>query len=336
MEWNHSKIESLYRCIGAELTAVKKRFEEAITPCYEHTSELVEHLLRMKGKSLRPALLLLVAKSLGDTRGEHIDLAVVVELLHNATLIHDDILDEAETRRNLPCLNRIWGTGTSVIFGDWLFSRALTLCAGTGNLQAVKILAETVETMCSGELAQFVRENDTTITESEYLDMISQKTASLFGAACHLGTLYANADPQTAQKLVSFGVNFGLAFQIVDDCLDILGSEASLGKSVWRDLAKGRLTLPFIKLLGMMELPTRTKLASEIFDVVKEERRKYLLTLLSDSKAMEYALSVARKYYKSARAEFVSAGLNGEAAGQLLHLVEFMHDRTFGICKVDV
>lgn len=230
-----------------------ERMEEILRCELEHENpflaDLLNHSHRLQGKRLRPLLLLYAARILGGISDLHIALGAVVELLHSATLVHDDVLDESDLRRGEKSLHRVWGNEASILLGDYLFAKAYSLCARLHHREANLILSQTVEEMCVGELSQTAMKFNFDISEEQYFRVIRQKTASLFGAACRLGAMGQPAAPETVEALARYGICLGTAFQIVDDCLDLEGDERMTGKSLGTDLAKGKLTLPVIQLL---------------------------------------------------------------------------------------
>src|SRR3972149_2751295 len=229
---------------------VEERLTTDLSSKHEKIAEIILHVSRYKGKRFRPALLLLSAQSCGRLGPQHLDPAVVGELVHIATLIHDDIIDEATVRRHVSSVNSIWGREISILLGDYIWSRGFTILASMDSQIATYIMSQTVNVMCEGELIQLLRRYDLNLTEQEYLDIIERKTASLFATSCRLGAMFAGANRKMQEALTSYGLKVGMAFQIVDDCLDIIGSEDEMGKSLSSDLKKGKLTLPIIRLVG--------------------------------------------------------------------------------------
>ena len=215
--------------------------------------EVVRHGYRLGGKRLRPALVLLAGQACGELTSDHELLGVVVEMIHTATLVHDDVLDEATLRRHVDTVNARWGNEKSVLLGDFLFSQAFYLAAtvagekfsGTGAV-ACQLIGRSTNRVCHGELRQTLAEGDLAISQGDYLEMIDGKTAELCACCCRLGALYAGADEGEADRLEAFGRNLGMAFQITDDLLDLLGDEQTTGKTAGADLAKQKMTLPLI------------------------------------------------------------------------------------------
>ena len=229
-------------------------------------AKISAHLAAGQGKGLRPALVMLAAR-LGShpSRQALVPLAAAIELMHHATLVHDDIIDAAPTRRNQPSLNAVWGNEISVIAGDFLYARAFALAAGFLRTEEMQTLARVADVLCQGELAEIEHRFDTDLTEDAYLRIIQQKTAILMSACCELGARVGGAPEDVARRMGGFGMAFGLAFQIADDCLDLIGDEAALGKSTCADLAHGSLSLPFIYLAGACASEERRALFEPCF-----------------------------------------------------------------------
>ncbi len=206
----------------------------------------VAYAVGSRGKRLRPLLALLAGGASGTINAGHVDLAVIVELIHIATLVHDDIMDEAERRRGQPTVNARWGNSLSVLLGDCLFAHALTLSTNFENANISRGIARTATTVCSGEMIQTQRRFDLKLTVDEYLRIVEMKTGSLFSAAAELAALISEADPAVITMLKQFGIRIGTAYQIYDDCLDLAGTESATGKTLGTDLRKGKFTLPVL------------------------------------------------------------------------------------------
>jgi octaprenyl-diphosphate synthase len=206
----------------------------------------VVYAVGSRGKRLRPLLTLLAGGATGQINSDHVDLAVIVELIHIATLVHDDVMDEAERRRAQPTANARWGNSLSVLLGDCLFAHALTLSTNFENSDISRAIARTAATVCSGEMIQTQRRFDLTLTVQDYLRIVEMKTGSLFSAAAELATVISDADPKVIEASRNFGTQVGTAYQIYDDCLDLAGTESATGKTLGTDLRKGKFTLPVL------------------------------------------------------------------------------------------
>jgi len=298
-----------------------------LTSSYPYIQTLLQHIERFRGKRLRPALLHLAARAFGGEAPQSYDVAAVVEMLHLATLCHDDILDEAATRRRVATVNANWGNKSAVMTGDMLFSRGFEHLGRLSDMRPFRILSRTSRLICEGELLQIASRFDVALNEIQYFDLIEKKTAVLFGAAAELGALLAGADEQEGRRLYEYGRRLGLAFQIVDDCLDLVGDESTVGKSLGGDLKNGELTLPLIHLLVHAESLHK----QEVLALFKPGRegltRERLLPYLERGGSVAYAIGVARNELQRARDELV--GLPESAAKTaLLELPEYVLART--------
>jgi octaprenyl-diphosphate synthase len=312
-------LERIYAPVREELREVEKLFAREFSREDPLVASLILHISRCGGKRLRPALLLLSAKAAGGVTAKHIVLAMAVETVHGATLIHDDVLDEAEMRRHAPTVNKLWGDKASVLLGDYLFARAYTLAAATGDVAAVTILSETTATVCEGELLQIREQNNFDIGEERYLEIARKKTASLCAGACRLGVACANGSDEMLRILGAYGENLGAAFQIVDDCLDLVGNEAETGKSLGTDLGKGKLTLPLIHLArtsrGAADLVRRAVGEPQLLGDVRDALLK--------AGSIDYAFSVARDFSDKAKS-LLNPLPASEIRSSLEHLADYL------------
>lgn len=292
----------IYAPIQPEMDLIEKRIREDLASGHGIINELVDHISQFQGKRLRPGLVLFSARGCGGAvKDVHVRLAVVAELIHNATLVHDDVLDEAKMRRKVQSMNFRWGNEMSVLFGDYLFARAFTVCATIDDPHCLPILAQTSQDICLGELMQTYNRYNFGIREEDYFRVIERKTASLFGSCCKLGALCAGADADTAESLAQYGLNIGIAFQIMDDYLDIVGDEAAMGKSLGTDLLKGKVTLPVILMLGSMNDAKRREAIEFISSDGLPEKRKDIIALLNDYQVLDLSIERATRYVERAK-----------------------------------
>jgi octaprenyl-diphosphate synthase len=208
--------------------------------------EIAAYLIEAGGKRLRPLLVLLCAKACGYQGRDHVKLATVIEFLHTAMLLHDDVVDESDLRRGRKTVNAAWGNAPSVLVGDFLHSRAFEMMVDIGNIRVMEILSRATNVIAEGEVQQLSFIRNPATTEVEYMEIISRKTAMLFQAAAHAGAVLAGANEKTERALRDYGLHLGIAFQMVDDQLDYLGTPEELGKNIGDDLAEGKVTLPLI------------------------------------------------------------------------------------------
>lgn len=279
------------------LGEVERRFEAQLRSEFPAVSDLCEHVSSYRGKMLRPTMTLLsgIAAARGDAsileRDGLVRLAAVVEMIHMATLVHDDVLDEADDRRGGRTVNRLRGNETAVMLGDYLISNAFHLAASIGDADLTVKLGEITNTLCEGELIQLHHREDLSLDFPTYLEIIRRKTAALVGGCGRLGASVAGGDEQTCEALGRFGEELGIAFQVRDDILDLYGDADQVGKTLGRDLAKGKLTLPVIMLLDSAP-PDRFERTVQAFE---NRDSGELLVLLRESDGMQRALDFARE-----------------------------------------
>jgi len=290
-------LDELYAPIAADLAQSESLFEQELASDVEFIRQLCSHIREYRGKRLRPALLLLSGQACGQVRCEHHVLAAVVEMIHLATLVHDDILDESELRRRRTTVHQRWGNEPAVLIGDYLISHAFHLCTSLGAVRAARLIGATTNTVCEGELMQVAHRGNFKLSEEQYLEIIRRKTASLIGVCCLLGATYAGADRHRAELMQQFGQSVGMAFQIIDDVLDIAGNEQAAGKSLGRDLALGKLTLPGIHYLRTAPCQQREAFAQ----LLTAGSHRHIAELLQNSESLRYARQVARHYIDQAQ-----------------------------------
>ncbi len=286
-----------------QMREVEERLYSDLSPADKRLSDLVFHISKIQGKRFRPALLLLSGQCSGGLIPQHIDLAVVVELIHTATLVHDDIIDEAVVRRHIETMNTKWGSKISILFGDYLFSRAYTILSALDSQMATIIMSQTINILCEGEMVQLLRCYDAEVTESEYLSIIERKTASLCAASCKLGAISSGANKWQTEALTNYGSKIGMAFQIIDDCLDVMGKEEEMGKPINLDTQSGKLTLPFIRLVNKLPTDRKESTLELIFQNNSKDSKAAITDLLVEHEAVDYAYDTARQLIKKAQDE---------------------------------
>src|SRR3954467_14159843 len=257
---------ALTDCIRTELEAVERLFHEELPSDLPGVNTLIKHVSRFRGKMLRPTLVLLAGKACGQLSDAHVVVATVVEMVHMATLVHDDVLDEAELRRKGATINHLKGNEAAVMLGDYLISHSFHLCSSLGSQMASREIGRTTNEVCEGELLQIDNRNNLNLTEETYFDIIGRKTAGLTATCCLLGARLSGADESVARKLDTFGRALGTAFQIQDDLLDITGDTATVGKTLGIDAEKGKLTLPMIHFLRTAPAEHRALMRSLLSD----------------------------------------------------------------------
>jgi octaprenyl-diphosphate synthase len=240
-------IDFLQPTIGADMAAVDRVMHKALDSEVVLIRQVAEYIVAGGGKRLRPALLLLTAGATGYRGTDHHVLAAVIEMIHTATLLHDDVVDESDMRRGHATANAQFGNAASVLVGDFLYSRAFQMMVGQGRIRVLEILSDATNVIAEGEVLQLMNAGNTDLTEHTYLEVIQRKTAQLFEAAARLGAVLGDASAEQEDALARYGMHLGTAFQLVDDVLDYSGSVESIGKSLGDDLAEGKMTLPLIR-----------------------------------------------------------------------------------------
>jgi len=291
-------LEQLTQLVAEELGQMEEVLARELCSDFPLVGELVKYVGQNAGKRLRPAVLFLSAKTTGGISQAHIQAAAAVELIHTATLVHDDILDRATMRRNVATINSNWDTDIAILLGDYLFSRAFTIASPLADGLIPTILAETTNIVCEGELVQMLERNNLDLTEDEYLNIISRKTASLWATSPRLGAILSGTDGKEAEALRRYGWNLGMAFQIMDDLLDITGDERVMGKSLGTDVNLGKVTLPVIWVLSNGSKSARRE-ALTILKSDCEDKRASLKKILDRSNAAKYSLLKAREYVEN-------------------------------------
>ena len=320
------EIAGAFDTIKDLLDKVETQFHKELKPESNSLADLIAHISKYKGKRLRPALVLLSGKCIGELVPQHIDLAVVVEMVHTATLVHDDIIDEASIRRHVETVNSKWGREISILFGDYLFSRGFTILSALDSQVATLLLSQTVNIMSEGELIQLQRRYDMELSENDYFDIIERKTASLCAASCRLGATFAGANRKISDMLYNYGLKIGIAFQIVDDCLDIMGAEEEIGKTLNTDIQKGKLTLPLIRLVNQLPRNKLETTKALIFQHSEKENKNSILELLTEHDAVEYAFNTAKNIVKQAQEEIAPLP-DSKYKTALLELADFIVTR---------
>jgi octaprenyl-diphosphate synthase len=292
----------LYAPIATELAAAEELLRRELTSDDPFVDGLVKHAFRLGGKRLRPALVLLAAKAAGQIAHEHVVLAAVVEMIHTATLVHDDVLDEASLRRHRETVNARSDNEASVLVGDFLFTHAFYLASSLETTYACQTIGRATNIVCAGELRQVHSRGNFQLTEAEYLSIIEAKTAELCACCCRLGAHYAGAGRERVDALARYGRNLGIAFQIADDMLDLVGDELAMGKSLGTDLEKQKLTLPLIRLLAESTPAERAEIV-ELVSSKNRADRSHLGVWLERSRALADARDMACHYADAARRE---------------------------------
>ncbi len=313
----------LYADIRADLDRVEERLESWSRSTNPLTAEISGYVLGKKGKRLRPALVLLTSRLFSPGSEESVFLASLVELLHTASLIHDDIVDNAGHRRGTESVHAKWGPNITVLLGDYLYIKSIGLSLRSRHERITRLLTDVSALMIEGELDEFARSGDPAITEAQYLEIVGNKTAALFEVCCRIGAILGPASAEEEEAVAAYGRNLGLAFQIVDDLLDFTGDAAILGKPVLSDLREGRITLPLIRAFG----PAGGNGAERVRGLVgrkdlSDEEVRAALDGLAGAGAFAYAEARARQFAERAL-EAVAPFPDTAAKRSLLRLAVF-------------
>jgi len=322
--------EAIAAALASELAEVESRFAAELVSDLSCVNDLARHLEQYRGKMLRPMLVILSGMAVspsGEVTDEHRTLATVVEMVHMATLVHDDVLDDQDLRRRAMTINSLRGNEAAVMLGDYLISHSYHLSASLGSQTASRLIAATTNTVCEGELLQLHNRNNWSLDEQTYFDIIRRKTASLCGVACRLGALYSGADKPVCDAMTLYGEHLGSAFQIIDDVLDLTGDSAVVGKSLGKDLEKGKLTLPLIHRLETAPPPQRQQLL-QLLRTPGEDPTRRIVQMLIDSQSLPYAHRRAEQLIDQAKRAIVVLD-DSPARATLLSIADAVITREF-------
>jgi octaprenyl-diphosphate synthase len=304
------------------LEAVGQRLAKQVEAFDPDILRYADYALNGQGKHLRAALVALTAKALGKVNDAHITVAVIIEVVHLATLVHDDVIDEADIRRGRPTLAANWTNEIAVLFGDCLFAHALKLAASFPTPDVCRAVAMATNTVCTGEILQIQHRRDFTFSREKYFKVLEMKTAELFALSCELSARLSGMTLERRLALRQFGLAFGTAYQVYDDCVDLFGSEAVAGKSLGTDLAKGKLTLPVLLLWERADAADRARLR-ELVEAWQDGSMRRLEALLAKYEALGASLAVIHQYLEAARRSLQALPASNGRAG-LLGLAEYL------------
>jgi octaprenyl-diphosphate synthase len=295
-------LKEIVALVEDDLVKVEALFEEQVRSDVGLVAEIGRYIQQGGGKRIRPALLLLGSRLCGYRGDRGILLAAVVEFIHTATLLHDDIIDEATVRRGRRSVNSRWGNDITVLLGDFLYTKSMAMALSQDNLPILRLLSEVTLRMIEGEILEIERNGDLEVTEADHVDIIRRKTADLFGACMRIGAILGRVGDEKEQALASYGLNLGICFQMVDDLLDFTAEEKTLGKPVANDLREGKVTLPMIFLLRKAGRPGIEKVGTVLADrgfgrVSREE----IVRLAREHGALDEARVLAETYAEAAR-----------------------------------
>ncbi len=283
-----------FGCIEDELQRVEEHFETNLATETPLIYKVAKYVISSGGKRLRPLLLIAASKLCGYTADAHIPLAAVIEFIHTATLLHDDVVDNAPLRRGKPSANIVFGNEASVLVGDYLFAKSFKILSALNNPDIVKAYSDATTLMAEGEVKELVKTADITTTEEDYLDIIVKKTAVLFACASQAGAIIAGKNDRYIKRLYDYGLNIGIAFQLMDDALDYISNE-EFGKFIGNDLKEGKLTLPLIHAIKRASEPEKDIISKIIYKKKLAKRDlKTALDLVNGYESIEYTISKAK------------------------------------------
>jgi octaprenyl-diphosphate synthase len=313
------RVDPFLQAVHQRLIRQANEFDPQIVP-------YAQHALNGSGKHLRPTLVALAAGAIGKVTDAHVTAAVIIEMVHLATLVHDDVMDEAEIRRGRPTLAANWGNEIAVLFGDCLFAQALKLAAGFPTPEVCRAVAMATNTVCTGEILQTQHRRKFQASQRDYFRVIEMKTAELFTLSCDLAAFLGEASVEQRAALGEFGAAFGTAYQVYDDCVDLFGSEADAGKSLGTDLAKGKLTWPVLLAWERANAVDRARLETMI-ENWQPENLSTVNGLLARYETLEPSLKVISNYLEQARRTLRVLPESGGRAG-LFGLTDFLAQQT--------
>ena len=313
--------------VAADLRAVDDLILRRLQSDVALINQIGHYIVNSGGKRLRPLGVLLSARACGYGGERHIDLAAVIEFIHTATLLHDDVVDGSDQRRHRNTANAVWGNAASVLVGDFLYSRSFEMMVDVGSMRVMDILSHATSRISEGEVLQLLNCNDADTTEARYLEVIERKTATLFQAGTRIGAVLAAAPPEIETAMADYGRHLGVAFQLVDDALDYRAKGEELGKNLGDDLAEGKPTLPVIRALAV-GTPEQRALLREAIEQGGRERIAEVAAVIDSTGGIEYTISLARRHAASAKQAVALLPESAQRASLEL-MVDFAVARTY-------
>ena len=316
--------------LSSDLEEVEKEIKKNFYSDVVLIPDVSEYLSSSGGKRIRPLLLLLSSRACGYSGHKAIKHSCVVEFIHTATLLHDDVVDGADVRRGNPSANSKWGNEASVLVGDFLFAKSFELMSSEEDTRIMKTMSEACTLLSEGEVLQLINLYNTDITEEEYLKVVFRKTAALIAASCKLGAILSDSSNQIIESFNSYGKNIGYSFQLIDDALDYMGDENETGKKIGNDLIDGNITLPLLHLLSNIDEIRKERLKKIILEskVILEDDQSFVLKLMDEYGSVEYTRNLAKRYAENAKTS-LSAIEKSENLDSLISLADFIVDRNF-------
>jgi octaprenyl-diphosphate synthase len=320
-------MKDVLRRYDRDLRLVEEHLERYLGSEVRLIPVIIKHLIMSGGKRFRPLMLLTAADLCGYQGDRRFPLSAVIEFIHTATLLHDDVIDNAETRRGKPSANNVWGNSASVLVGDFLYSKCFSLMSDDGDIQIIKLMSRTTNIMAEGEVFQLMKSGDIHITEEEYFTLIEKKTAVLISAASAVGAMLAGAPAAQVDALAAYGMRIGKAFQLTDDTLDYVASEKEFGKAIGMDLKEGKITLPLIHALRQCPEGEKNRV-KEILERQGDQEGDVneILSLIHKYGGIDYALNRAQELIDEGRTLMKTFG-DSEAKRSMLAIADFILGR---------
>ncbi len=313
--------------IQKDLEKLESSIDELISTRVSYIKEIVTYIIKSGGKRVRPVLVMLCSKLCGYRGRKHIPYAAIIEFIHTATLLHDDVVDNAKTRRGLSTVNTVWGNEPSVLVGDFLYSRSFELMSRDGNNEILKTISKVTTALSEGEILEIVKTADVETTEKDYYEIIGNKTAVLFGAACEIGAILGQRPDNERRALRNFGYDLGIAFQLMDDVLDYTSYNDVLGKRVGTDLKEGKVTLPLIHILRNAGEKNKARI-EKIFAKQRITQRDFdrVLAIIEKNGGIAYTLEATERHLTQAK-RYLDVFPASRYKTALLELADYMLKR---------
>ena len=318
------EINDVFLPVRDHLDEFEKAFSDLLHSNIPLVDQIVRYIATKRGKRLRPLLVLLSARLHGQITKKTLQAGMVVEMLHTATLVHDDVVDESELRRGSPTINNMWDNKISILIGDFLFSKTLSSVLDMRDYDALSILAETAKEITEGELLQIERGNDINMGKDIYFDLVSKKTASLISASCELGALSVNGSKEDLKRMHDFGMNLGIAFQIQDDLLDYIGDSSVLGKPTGNDIRENKVTLPLILSLPSSDEEEQNRILSMFEQGIENDSQVAdVIRFVGNNGGVEKSREIANQYMDKAIG-ILSEYPDSDKLNDLKNLVQYL------------
>ena len=322
-----SSVDSLLDLVREDMDSVEKMLISSSSSEVNILEDICRHILNSGGKRLRPLMLLLAAKTCGYTGNKNINLACVIEYIHTATLLHDDVIDQAEVRRGNSSANKLWGNQSTILAGDFFFSKAFSIAIETGDLKSLQVIANAAKLIAEGETFQVSKKDDPLVSEEDYLYIVKNKTAILLAAATRIGGILGKVPEKTEKALGNYGLNLGIAFQIMDDVMDYYSNENDFGKTIGKDFQEGSITLPFIAALKKSSPKDKAKLIETMQNKSRDSGNLTdVINIINKYQGNSYAINIAKNYTKKAIASIQKIA-DPENRKPLVKLAEFIMER---------